>query len=134
MSKFKSYMMPMMAVAALASAMPAVASAQGYGPAPRGNPDRYEAPYAPPSVFAQRKDQLERRIDRAVSQRRLDARKSREFKQELNEISRLERDYARGGLSRQERQRLEQRYDRVEQRLDREIRDDRRDPPRGGRR
>ncbi len=128
MSKLKSFMVPMMAIAAVASAVPAAASAQAYRPAP------HVAQAQISNSFAVRKEGLERRIDRAVSMRRLDAREGRELKQELREISRIERDFARGGFTRQERQRLEQRYDRVEAKLEREMRQDRRDDRRHGRR
>ena len=128
MSKLKSFMVPMMAIAAVASAVPAAASAQAYRPAPQ------VAQVQISNSFAVRKDSLERRIDRAVSMRRLDAREGRELKQELREISRMERDFARGGFTRQERQRLEQRYDRVEAKLERELRQERRDDRRDGRR
>ena len=128
MSKLKSFMVPMMAIAAVASAVPAAASAQAYRPAPQ------VAQVQISNSFAVRKDSLERRIDRAVSMRRLDAREGRELKQELREISRMERDFARGGFTRQERQRLEQRYDRVEAKLERELRQERRDDRREGRR
>lgn len=129
MSKLKSFMVPMMAIAAVASAVPAVASAQNYRPAPQYS---QQAPGL--HAFSYRKDQLERRIDRAVDQRRLDRREGRELKQELREISRLERDFARGGFSRQERQRLEQRYDRVEAKFERELRQERREDRRDERR
>lgn len=129
MSKLKSFMIPIMAIAAVASAVPAAASAQNYRPAPQ-----YSQQAQGPQAFAARKDSLERRIDRAVSQRRLDVRKSRELKQELRDISRMERDFARGGFSRQERQRLAQRYDRVEHRLEREMRQDNRHDRRDDRR
>ena len=128
MSKLKSFMVPMMAIAAVASAVPAAASAQAYRPAPQVAQSQIS------NSFAVRKDSLERRIDRAVSMRRLDAREGRELKQELREISRMERDFARGGFTRQERQRLEQRYDRVEAKLERELRQERRDDRRDGRR
>lgn len=130
MSKMKSFMIPVMAVAAVASAMPAAASAQNYRPAPYAAPSAHAY-----QAFAARNAELERRIDRAVSQRRLDLREARQLKQELRDISRLERDLARGGLSRQERQRIEQRYDRLERNLERELRqerrEDRRDDHRG---
>jgi len=125
MSKLKSFMIPVMAIAAISSAVPAAASAQNYRPAPQ-----HAQQAQGPQAFAARKASLERRIDRAVSQRKLDVRKSRELKQELNAISRQEREFARGGFSRQERQRLDQRYDRVEQRLEREMRQDNRGPGR----
>lgn len=123
MSKLNAFTVPAMALAVLVSAVPTAASAQNYRPA---------APYAAPAygpavhVYAARKNAIERRVDRALQQRRLDIRKAREFKGELISISRMERDFARGGFSRQERAQLERRIDRLESRVDREIRNDRR--------
>lgn len=128
MSKMKSFMVPMMAIAAVASAVPAAASAQAYRPAP--HVAQAQVSYA----YAARKDGLERRIDRAVSMRRLDVREGRELKQEMRDINRMERDFARGGFSRQERQRLEQRLSRVEAKFERELRQERREDRRDERR
>lgn len=120
MSKMmKSFMIPVMAVAAIASAVPAVASAQA------GRPAAHSAQAYGPQAYGARKVTLERKIDRAVSQRRLDVRKGHEFKRELTQISRQEREFSRGGLNRQERQQLDRRYDRLEAQVDREMRNDR---------
>jgi hypothetical protein len=127
MSKLNAFTVPAMALAVLVTAVPAAASAQAYRPAPP-----HAAPAYSPAVqaYAARKDAIERRVDRAVQQRRLDIRAAREFKNELISISRQERDFARGGFSRQERAQLDRRLDRLESRVDREIRDDRRGPGR----
>lgn len=125
MSKLKSFMIPAMAVVLAASALPASASAQSH----RGHP----APMAAVHTFEVRKDSLERRIDRAVASRRLDFREGRDLKRELTSISRMQRDMMRGGLDRRERIELDRRYDRLEGRIDREIRQERRDDRRGRR-
>lgn len=126
MSKMKSFVIPAMAAAVFAAAVPASASAMN-------RPSPAAAQHYAAQSFAAREASLERKIDRAVSQRRLDVRKGNAFKRDLMEIKRMERQFARGGLDRHERRQLEQRYERLEVRIDREIRADRRDDRRDGR-
>lgn len=120
MSKMKTYLIPVMAAAVFAIAMPAAASAQSY----------HRAPHAAQSVglnsLIDRKVSLEMRVDRASAQRRLNVRESRDLKRDLNAIERQIRVDMRGGLQRGERQLLERRLNEVERKLERELREDRR--------
>lgn len=124
MSKFKTILIPVMAAAAFATAMPVAASAQSYRP----------APYASQSVglngLINRKMNLEVRVDRAMAQRRLNVRDGRELKRDLNSIERQIRIDMRGGLQRGERQQLERRLNQIERKLEREMRQDHRGPGR----
>ncbi|MEG1452423.1 hypothetical protein [Brevundimonas sp.] len=128
MSKMKSFMIPVMAIAAVASAVPAIASAQSYRHAPsyERHDDRREVTY--------RKIELDRRIDRARDNRRLDRDDAISLKRELNDVIRMERGMMRGGLDRREVQTLDRQYDRVEQRLERKLRQEHRSDHNNGRR
>lgn len=121
MSKMKSFMIPVMAIAALAGAVPTVASAQSYGahdyrhaPYYERQQDRRELRY--------RKVELDRRIDRARDSRRLDRDDAISLKRELQNVVRMEQGMMRGGLDRREIRTLDRQYDRVEQRLERKLR------------
>ncbi|WP_297801224.1 hypothetical protein [uncultured Brevundimonas sp.] len=116
MSKLKMMIVPALALASFATAMPVAASAQ---PMPRG-PAHASAQSL--NSFVERKIELERRVDRAAAQRRLTAREARDFKRELAAIERQARASMRNGLSRQERQALDRQLDRFEQKLERESR------------
>lgn len=124
MSKFKTILIPVMAAAAFATAMPVAASAQSY----------QRAPHASQSVglnsLINRKMNLEVRVDRAMAQRRLNVRDGRELKRDLNAIERQIRVDMRGGMQRNERQQLERRLAQVERKLEREMRQDQRGPGR----
>ncbi|MHC3128012.1 hypothetical protein OB03_12320 [Brevundimonas sp. GN22] len=124
MSKFKTILIPVMAVAAFATAMPAAASAQAYGRAP------HAAPTVALNSLVNRKATLEVRVDRAMAQRRLDVRDGRDLKRELASIERQIRIDMRGGLQRAERNQLERRLDQIERKLERELRQDHRGPGR----
>lgn len=129
MRKMKSFMIPALAIAAFASAVPAVASAQSYGrhaPSYERHHDRREVTY--------RKIELDRRIDRARDNRRLDRDDAISLKRELNGVIRMERSMMRGGLDRREIQTLDRQYDRVEQRLERKLRQEHRSDYNNGRR
>lgn len=123
MSTLKKMIVPALALASFATAMPVAASAQ---PIPRG-PAHVSAQSL--NGFVERKVQLERRVDRAAAQRLLTAREARAFKSELAGIERQARQAMRNGLTRQERQALDRQLDRFEQKLVRETR-----PQRPGRR
>ncbi len=119
MKKMKSLMIPVMAIAAVASAVPAVASAQSYQSVSYARHDaRFDVTY--------RKIELDRRIDRARDMRRLDRDDAASLKRELNQVVRMERSMMRGGLDRREVQTLAREYNRVEQRLERKLRQERR--------
>lgn len=129
MRKMKFFMIPALAIAAFASAVPAVASAQSYGrhaPSYERHHDRREVTY--------RKIELDRRIDRARDNRRLDRDDAISLKRELNGVIRMERSMMRGGLDRREIQTLDRQYDRVEQRLERKLRQEHRSDYNNGRR
>lgn len=128
MNKMKSLMIPVMAIAAFASAVPAVASAQSYRHAPsyERHEDRREISY--------RKIELDRRIDRAREARRLDRDDANSLKRDLNQVVRMERDFMRGGLDRREMRELDRQYNSVEQRLERKLRQERRSDYNNGRR
>ena len=103
------------AVLALAAALPA--AAQSYnGAYDRHGPSRghgYEQNDYGWNAIAQRKHNLDRRIDRGVQTRQLSYREASRLKDQLNGLVRLERSYQRGGLTRWERQDLDRRYDRL---------------------
>ena len=107
----KKFLISALAVAVASAALPA--SAQHYD---RHGPSRgpaYEQDRGWNSI-RHRKIELDRRIDRGVASRQLSAREASRLRNELNALVRLERQYERGGLSRQERQELDRRYNRLE--------------------
>lgn len=123
----KKFLIPAIALAAASVAVPAMAQnyGQNYG-YDRG--DRYEQTYERDNrggwqQIAQRKFQLDRRIDQGERNGQLSRREASGLRQELNNLVRLERSYMRGGLSWRERQELDARYDR----LSRQVRMERRD-------
>ena len=128
----KKFLIPAIALAAASVAVPAMAQnyGQNYGQE-RG--DRYERTYERDNrggwqQIAQRKFQLDRRIDQGERNRQLSRREAARLRTELNALVRLERSYMRGGLSYRERADLDRRYDRlsVQIRMERRDRDDRR--------
>ncbi|MFC5389899.1 hypothetical protein U0030_01860 [Brevundimonas bullata] len=107
----KKLLIPALAVAVASAALPA--AAQSYD---RHSPSRgpsYEQNYNGWNAIAQRKYNLDRRIDQGVRTRQLSSREASRLKDELNSLVRLERQYQRGGLTRWERQDLDRRYDRL---------------------
>lgn len=78
--------------------------------------------------IAQRKYQLDRRIDVGLRNGSLSRREASRLQVQLNSLIRLERNYMRGGLTRWERDDLDRRYDRlaVQIRVERRDRDNRR--------
>ncbi|MEH6663290.1 MAG: hypothetical protein V7678_00435 [Brevundimonas sp.] len=111
----KTLMMSVMAVAAIAVAVPA--AAQHHGP-PRGGPAFHGPGGYPGGRQAQR---LERQIDRAWQARVMSTGKAREYRHALVRIANLEEQYRfdRDGYTRWERQDIDQRYDRVQANLNR---------------
>ncbi|MNX43304.1 hypothetical protein D3C86_737460 [compost metagenome] len=107
----KKLLIPALAVAVASAALPAAAqSYDRHGPS-RGH--GYEQNYNGWNAIAQRKYNLDRRIDQGVRTRQLSSREASRLKDELNSLVRLERQYQRGGLTRWERQDLDRRYDRL---------------------
>lgn len=124
----KKFLIPAIALAAASVAVPAMA--QNYGPQHRDDRGggRYEQNHRGWQPIAQRKYQLDRRIDVGLRNGQLSRREATRLKTELNALVRLEYSYQRGGLSARERAELDRRYDR----LSRQVREERRD--RDGRR
>ncbi len=122
---FKKALIPVIALAAASLAAPAAAQSYGYGP-DRG--DRFERNFRGWQPIAQRKYNLDHRIEVGIRSGQLNRREAIRLRQELDQLVRLEYRYQRGGLSLRERQDLDRRYDR----LSRQVRHERRD--RDGRR
>ncbi len=133
----KKALIPVLAIAAASVAVPAMA--QDYGRHDRDRyerydrddrrdrGDRYENQGRWQSI-AQRKYQLDRRIDVGLRNGSLSRREATRLSTALNSLIRLERNYMRGGLTRWERSDLDRRYDRlaVQIRAERRDRDNRR--------
>jgi len=136
----KKFLIPAIALAAVSVAVPAMAQnyqgqnrdyrGGGYEQDYRGDRgDRYERDNRGGwQSIAQRKYQLDRRIDVGLRNGQLSRREGMRLKTELNALVRLEYSYQRGGLSARERADLDRRYDN----LSRQVREERRD--RDGRR
>jgi hypothetical protein len=120
----KKALIPVLAIAAASVAVPAMA--QNHDRHDRG--DRYEQNYGGWQSISQRKFQLDRRIDVGLRNGSLSRREASRLQTQLNSLVRLERTYARGGLTRWERNDLDRRYDQlaVQVRMERRDRDNRR--------
>ncbi|MBO9708180.1 MAG: hypothetical protein J7521_08210 [Caulobacter sp.] len=94
----KKIILSIAAASAVAVAIPAAASAQGY----------YRDDYR-----SDRVERLDRRIDMGVRNGSLNRREAWRLKGELRDVARLEADYRRGGLNRWERDDLDRRFDRL---------------------
>lgn len=118
---FKKALIPALALAAATVAVPAAASAASATTTQyRGGYEQNHRGWQP---IAQRKFQLDRRIDVGQRNGQLSRREATRLRNELNQLVRLEYSYQRGGLSIRERHELDARYDR----LSRQVRDERRD-------
>jgi hypothetical protein len=121
----KKALIPAIALAAAAAvSIPTAASAS----APQHRGDRYERDHRGWQPIAQRKYNLDRRIDVGLRNGQLSRREALRLKTELNALVRLEYSYQRGGLSARERAELDRRYDRLsaQVRAERRDRDNRR--------
>ena len=108
----KKLLIPALAVAVASAALPAAAQSYGHNNGPsRGH--GYEQNYNGWNAIAQRKHNLDRRIDQGIRNRQLSHREASRLQDELDSLVRLERQYQRGGLTRWERQDLDRRYDRL---------------------
>jgi len=116
---FKKALIPALVLAAASVAVPATASAQSYrhNDGPRYEQNRGWQP------IAQRKYQLDQRIDVGLRNGQLSRREATRLRTELNALVRLEYSYQRGGLSLRERQELDRRYDRLASQIRYERRD-----------
>ena len=116
----RNFVIPALALAAAAVALPA--AAQSYGHAP-GRAPAYQAPvhqapvrqvsYGRWQPIGARQAELDRRIDRAVRSGQISNREAYRLRGEFNALKRLEADYRPGGLSSWQRADLDRRYDRL---------------------
>ena len=124
----KKILIPALALAAASVAVPAAAQirveigagpayGQAYGHAGYG----YDRNWQP---IHRRVANLDRRIDQGLRNGALTRREASGLRAELNALVRLERQYSRNGLSRQEARDLDRRFDRLAQRVRWERRDD----------
>ncbi len=130
---FKKALIPALALAAASVAVPAAAQSYGYGydrgdRYERDHRDRYDRDSRGWQPIAQRKYQLDRRIDVGLRNGQLSRREATRLRYELDRLVQLEYRYQRGGLSLRERQELDRRYDQLARqiRFERRDRDDRR--------
>ena len=130
----KKALIPVLAIAAASVAVPAAAqNYDRYDRYERNDRDRYDRDdryenHGRWQSIAQRKYQLDRRIDVGLRNGSLSRREASRLQVQLNSLIRLERNYMRGGLTRWERSDLDRRYDRlaVQIRIERRDRDNRR--------
>jgi len=123
----KKALIPALALVAASVAVPAAAQSYGYGPA-RGHGYVQVQHHGGWQQIAQRKYNLDRRINQGERNRSLSRREAIRLRSELNALVNLERNYLRGGLTIRERADLDRRYDRlsVQVRAERRDRDNRR--------
>ena len=117
----KKALIPALALVVASVAVPAAAQSYGHGPSrghgyEQGHRDNWQQ-------IAQRKYNLDRRIDRGERDRSLSRREASRLRGELNTLVNLERSYMRGGLSLRERRELDNRYDRLSAQVRYERRD-----------
>lgn len=120
----KAFIPALALAAAAAVSIPTVASAS----APQHRGDRYERDHRAWQPIAQRKYNLDRRIDVGLRNGQLSRREAVRLRSELDQLVRLEYRFQRGGLDWRERQELDRRYDRLAAmvRYERRDRDNRR--------
>jgi hypothetical protein len=123
----KKFLIPALALAAASVAVPAAAqirvtigTAPAYGQAYANAGYGYDRNWQP---IHRRVANLDRRIDQGVRNGALTRREASGLRAELNALVRLERQYSRNGLSRQEVRDLDHRFDRLSQRVRIERRD-----------
>lgn len=108
------------AASAFAVASPAAAQ---YYPQPQGNAYGYNANYGQARSLVARVDQIRRQIDRLDSRDRISEREADRLRYEARIVRDQVRRSSYNGLSRRERQTLEYRVARLEQRVRHEVRD-----------
>lgn len=106
----RNFVIPALALAAAAVAMPA--AAQSYGHVPSRAP-AHQVSYGNWQSIGARQAELDRRIDRAVRSGQISNREAYRLRGEFNALKRLEVDYRRGGLSSWQRADLDRRYERL---------------------
>ncbi len=120
---FKKALVPALALAVASVAVPAAAQSYGHERYERDTYGRFEQNYRGWQPIAQRKYNLDRRIDVGQRNGQLSRREASRLRAELNQLVRLEYSYQRGGVSARERADLDRRYDS----LSRQVREERRD-------
>ncbi|MGV9008990.1 hypothetical protein [Brevundimonas sp.] len=122
----KKALIPALALLAASIAVPAAAQSYGQGPASgHGYEQNQRGGW---QQIAQRKYNLDQRINQGERNRSLSRREATRLRGELNALVQLERSYLRGGLTARERSDLDRRYDRlsVQVRVERRDNDNRR--------
>lgn len=133
---FKKAILPLVAVTALSAAVPAAAQTisvsfgQSYGHGDRYDRDRHDRWDRGWDRIDHRLQRLDHRIDQGVRSGQLSRREAVSLRMQFRALVQLEQRYSRGGLSQWERRDLNQRFERLE----RQIRYERRDRDRDGRR
>ena len=108
----KKILLSIAAVSAIAAAaVPAMASAQAYGP-DRG-PDRYDRGHDRGYGQSERVARLDQRIDMGIRGGSLTRNEAWRLKGDLRETARLQARYSRNGLNGWERADLDRRFDRI---------------------
>lgn len=119
MTQLKKTLFATLAAAAATVALAGPAAAQPYGHDRHDRWDRGDVAY---NINA-RQAQLEQRIEWGIRRGTLDRREARELRREARDVSRLEADLRRGGLTASERRVLDRRLDRLELAVARQTRD-----------
>jgi len=122
---FKKAILPLVAVTALAAAVPAMAQHRGgYDRGHDRDHDRYEQNWDRGwDRIDRRFERIDRRIDQGVRNGQLSRREATRLRGEFRQLISLERRYSRDGLSRWERQDLDRRFDRLSSMVRYERRD-----------
>ena len=124
---YKKAILPLVAMTAIAAAVPA--AAQHRGGHDRGHDrDRYEQNWDRGwDRIDRRFERIDRRIDQGIRNGQLSRREATRLRAEFRQLINLEQRYSRGGLNRWERQDLNRRFDRLSTmvRYERNDRDDR---------
>ena len=113
----KKILLSIAAASAVVAVVPAVASAQAYGPTGGYGRDYHQ------DVGNDRVARLDQRIDVGIRSGGLNRNEAWRLKGDLRETARLESRYRRGGLNGWERADLDRRYDRISAQIRYERRD-----------
>lgn len=122
----KKFLIAAAGLSALAAAAPASAQYYGYGQ-PQGYGYGYNNQNQQGLIrsYIVRADQLRQRVDRLDGRDRVSEREADRLRAEARDLQRRARDYARGGLTWNERRDLDVRIARLQQRIQRDRRDGR---------
>jgi len=122
MTTLKKTLFATLAAAAATVALASPAAAQSYGHDRYDRHERSDRGDVAYNINA-RQAQLEQRIERGLRRGTLDRHEARELRREVREITRLEADLRRNGLTPAERRTLDRRLDRLEVAVARQSRD-----------